>query len=137
MFFEALDSYRTLDFNSNPINRTHFENNFKRTINCPVTRANTNEPRGLTGVNIALWRTLFNSGEAVMRTVYCYIAYLTSQSNDSAIQNESKWKFQWRKPGKVAFSQYKSRDEPEWRCWPGVAPVTAYLNFRWFTFTLS
>jgi len=23
----------------------------------------------------------------------------------------------------VAINQHKSRDEPEWRCWPGVTPV--------------
>ena len=39
-----------------------FENNLKRTINCPVTR------RGKTGVIIAVWRTLRNSGQVLMRT---------------------------------------------------------------------
>jgi len=44
MFFEAVDLYRTLDLKSNPMDSSHFENNFKRTINCPATRANMNEP---------------------------------------------------------------------------------------------
>jgi len=44
MFFEAVDLYRTLDLKSNPRNSSYFEMNFKRTINCPVTQANMNEP---------------------------------------------------------------------------------------------
>jgi len=44
MFFEALDLYRTLDLKSNPMDSSRFENNFKRTINCPATRADMNEP---------------------------------------------------------------------------------------------
>jgi len=36
--------YRTLDLKFNPMNSSHFENNFKRAINCPTTRANMNEP---------------------------------------------------------------------------------------------
>jgi len=44
MFFEAMDLYRTLDFKSSPMDSSHFENNFKRTINCTTTRANMNEP---------------------------------------------------------------------------------------------
>jgi len=47
------------------------------------------------------------------------VTLLTSQSNDGASQNESKLKFQWRKPRLVSFSQNKLSDEPEWRCWPG------------------
>ena len=43
MFFEAVGLFRTLDLKSNPMDNSHFENNFKRTINCPVTRANMNE----------------------------------------------------------------------------------------------
>jgi len=39
-----LDLYRTLDLKSNQMDSSHFENNFKRTINCPATRANVNEP---------------------------------------------------------------------------------------------
>jgi len=37
--------YRTLDLKSNPTDNSRFENNFKRTKNCPVTRANMNELR--------------------------------------------------------------------------------------------
>jgi len=44
MFFEAMDLYRTLNLNSNPMDSSHFENNFKRTVNCPTTRANMIEP---------------------------------------------------------------------------------------------
>jgi len=33
-----------LDLKSNPVDSSHFENNFKLTINCPATRANMNEP---------------------------------------------------------------------------------------------
>jgi len=58
MFFEEMDLYRTLDLTSSPTDSY----NFKQTINCPAPRANMNEPstvsRGLTGVIIALWRTL-------------------------------------------------------------------------------
>ena len=43
MCFEAVDLYRTLDLKSNPMDSSHFENNFKRTIKCPVTRGDTNE----------------------------------------------------------------------------------------------
>ena len=38
-----LDLYIALDLKSNPMDSSHFENNFKRTINCPATRANVNE----------------------------------------------------------------------------------------------
>jgi len=41
--FEAVDLYRTLDWKTNPMDSSHFENIFKRTTNCPVTRANMNE----------------------------------------------------------------------------------------------
>jgi len=44
MFFQAMDLYRTLDLYSNPVDSSHFENNFNRTINCPAFRANMNEP---------------------------------------------------------------------------------------------
>jgi len=44
MFFEAIDFNRTLDLNFNLMNSFHFESNFKRTINCPTTPANVNEP---------------------------------------------------------------------------------------------
>jgi len=39
-----LDLYIALDLKSNPMDSSHFENNFKLTINCPATRANMNEP---------------------------------------------------------------------------------------------
>jgi len=39
-----LDLYIALDLKSNPVDSSHFENNFKRTINCPAARANMNEP---------------------------------------------------------------------------------------------
>jgi len=57
MFFEAMDLHGTLDLKSNPMDSSHFESNFKRTKNCPATRANMNEPsilRGLISVIIAL-----------------------------------------------------------------------------------
>jgi len=38
-----MDLYRTLDLKSNPVKSSHFENNFKRTTNCPATWANMNE----------------------------------------------------------------------------------------------
>jgi len=70
MFFEAMDLYRTLDLKCNPMDSSHVENNFKRIkilqqlgliwMNLVV--------RGLTGAIIALWRTLLNNGEVVMRT---------------------------------------------------------------------
>jgi len=44
MSFEAMDLYGTLDLKSNPMDSYHFANNFKRTINCPATRTNMNEP---------------------------------------------------------------------------------------------
>jgi len=36
--------YRWLDLKYNPMDSSPFENNFPRTINCPATRANVNEP---------------------------------------------------------------------------------------------
>jgi len=36
-FFEAMDLNRTLDFKSNLMDSFRFENNLKRTINCPIT----------------------------------------------------------------------------------------------------
>ena len=35
-----MDFYRTLDLQSNPMDSSHFDNNFKRTINCLATWAN-------------------------------------------------------------------------------------------------
>jgi len=82
-FFEKLDLYRTLDLKSNPMDSCHFENNFKRTINCPAIRSSAPYScqqlgliwmslvsRGLTGVIVFLWRTLLNNGEVIMRTCH-------------------------------------------------------------------
>jgi len=44
MFFEAMDLHRTLDLKFNPMDSYRLESNFKRTINCPTTRANMNDP---------------------------------------------------------------------------------------------
>jgi len=44
--------YRTLDLKSNPMESSHFENNFKRTISCPATLANMNQP----STSRAYWR---------------------------------------------------------------------------------
>jgi len=44
MFFEEMGLYRTLDLKSNPMDRSCFDNNFKRTINCRAARTNMNEP---------------------------------------------------------------------------------------------
>jgi len=45
MFFETMNLRRTMDLKSNPMDSSHFKNNFKRTINCPLTWANMNEHR--------------------------------------------------------------------------------------------
>jgi len=55
--------YRTLNFKSNPLDSTHFENNFKRTIDCPVTRANMNKP----SKQRTYWR------------YHCSVSYVTQQ----------------------------------------------------------
>jgi len=41
---EAMDLFRKLHLMSNSVDSSHFENNFERTKNCPVTRNNLNEP---------------------------------------------------------------------------------------------
>ena len=53
-FFETMDLHRTFEFQSNGC--FAFKNNFKRTINCLVTRANMNESstQRLTDVMMAL-----------------------------------------------------------------------------------
>jgi len=94
MFFEALNMHRTLDFKSNPMDSSHFENNFKRTMNCPITRVNMNEP-STQRIN---WRCHCSVMYVIQQWSYIenssfIVTYLTSQSNDSAIQNESKWNF--------------------------------------------
>jgi len=63
MTFEGVDLYRTLDLKSNPMDSSHFENNFKRTVNCPATRANMDEP----SKQRTDWR-------------YCSVMYVTQQS---------------------------------------------------------
>ena len=50
MFFQAMDLYRTLYLQSNPMDSSHFEHNFKRTINCPATRANETSTQQVCGV---------------------------------------------------------------------------------------
>jgi len=57
-----------------------------------------------------LWRyhcsvTLLDNGEVVMRISHLLFHIITSQGNDNASQNESKWKFQWRKRWTVLFIQ--------------------------------
>jgi len=62
MFFEAMDLYRTLDWKFNPMDSSHIGNNFKRTINCPATRAYMNEP-----------------GKQTDWGYHCSVAYVTQQ----------------------------------------------------------
>jgi len=64
---------------------------------------------------VALWRTLLNNGEVIVEISHLLLHNITSQGNDNASQNKSKWKFQWRKRRTVLFSQNKSYDQPEWR----------------------
>ena len=46
--------------------------------------------------------------------IYCYVTNVTQQRQvTSASQNDSKWKFQWRKRWPVLLSQNKAYDEPE------------------------
>jgi len=61
-FFEAMDLYRTFDLKFNPMDSSHFQNNFKRRINCPTTRANMNEP----SKRMIYWRY---SGDSRMKKV--------------------------------------------------------------------
>jgi len=60
MFLEAMDLHKTLDLKFNTMDNSHFENNFKRTINCPTTRANMNEP----SKRMTYWRY---SGDSKMK----------------------------------------------------------------------
>ena len=62
MFFEAMDLYRTLDLKFNPMESSHFESNFKRTIDCPTTRANMIGPCK----RMTYWRC---SGDSKMKKV--------------------------------------------------------------------
>ena len=79
-----MDLYRTLDLKFNPVDGSHFEINFKRTINCPTTRLiwMSVVSGGLTGIIIALWRTLLNNGEIIMRISHLLSHNITSQGND-------------------------------------------------------
>jgi len=118
MFFEAMNFYGTFHLKSIQVDSSHFENNFKRTINCPATRANMNEPSTqrpykhyqlLCDVHYSTMEKLSRE-----RLIYCCVTNITDAS-----QNESKWKFQWPKCRTVLFSNRKSYDESEQRCWPG------------------
>jgi len=56
--------YKTLDLDLkfNPTDSSHFESNFKRTINCPTSQANMNEP--------SKWMTYWRySGDSRMKQV--------------------------------------------------------------------
>jgi len=61
MFFEAVDLYRTLHLKTNPMDISHFQNNNKRTKNCPVIGSNMNEP--------SKWRTYWH--------YHCSVTYVT------------------------------------------------------------
>jgi len=50
--------YKTLDLKFNPVDSSRFENTFKRTINCPTTRTNMNEPNK----RMTYWRFSDDSG---------------------------------------------------------------------------
>ena len=82
-FFEAMDFNRTLYFKSNLTDSVHFENNFKRTTNCPLPRLiwMSLVSRGLTGVIIALWRSLrYSTMEFSWELlIYCYVINVTGQ----------------------------------------------------------
>jgi len=99
MIFEAMDLYRTLDLKSNPRNSSHFQMNFKRTINCPATRANMNEPSKQTTDRRYYCSVMYVTQQwrSYHKNFSSIITQLTSHSNNNAGQNESKWKFQWHK----------------------------------------
>jgi len=52
-----------LDLKPNPMDSSHFENNFKRTNNCPASQDNMNEPSS----QRAYWR------------YHCSVMYITQQ----------------------------------------------------------
>jgi len=66
---------------------------------------------GLTGVITVLWRALLNNGGVLMIISHLLLHNITSQGNDNASQNCSKWKYKWRKRRTVLFGQNKSYDE--------------------------
>jgi len=61
---------------------SHFENNFKQTINCPATRANTNEPHkeDLLGLSL-LCELRYSTMEKLPceLLIYCYVANVTER----------------------------------------------------------
>jgi len=81
MFFEAMDG--TFDLKSNPVDSSHFEKNFTRTINCPATLANMNEP----SKQRTYWRyqllcdVYYSTMEKLSGElhIYCYVINVTEQ----------------------------------------------------------
>jgi len=65
--------YRTLDLKSNPVDSSHFDNYFKRTISCPVTRLNMNVP----SKQRPNWRYHCSATYVTQRwrnhLIYCYV----------------------------------------------------------------
>ena len=121
-----MDLHRTFNLNSNATDSSHsriISNERKIIQQLGLIRMSLVSIR-LPGVVIALLHALRNNRPVLT----------TSHNNDSTTQNESKWKFQWRKPRTVASSQYKLRDEPELRCWPVVTPDMANKFSIGFTF---
>jgi len=54
--------------------------NFKQTINCPVTRANMNEPSKQDLLVLSLlWRTLLNLEKLWEFVIDCYVTNVTEQ----------------------------------------------------------
>jgi len=120
-----MDLYRTLDMKFNPMDSSHFENNFKRTIDCPTTWANMNEPSkrrtyrryhcSVTYVT-QQWRSYQLSWEFL---IYCYMALRHSETIIPArmkayrnFSDASVERFH-------SVSQKKPCDEPEWLWWGG------------------
>jgi len=139
MFFEGMDLCRTSDLKFSPMGSSHFESNFKRTINYPTTLANMNEP----SKQMTYWR------------YHCSVTYVTHQwrsyhENFSFIvtyhnvtgqrQCQPEWK-QMEISVTQASNGFIHSEEIIWWAWvtlmTWVVPVTAYFNFRWFTDTFS
>jgi len=59
MLLKALGLYRTLDLKFIPMDSPHFKNTLKRTINCPATRADMNEPGTQQGCGVGV-EAIFN-----------------------------------------------------------------------------
>jgi len=72
-----MDLNGTLDFKSNLMDSFRFENNLKRTINCPVTWLiwMSLVSRGLTGVIITLTYVCYSTMEKLSweLLIYCYV----------------------------------------------------------------